>query len=64
MQNAFNWADKLRRSNSESLEEYKLRNLVFSALIQQMFNRELSAPFNNFPGFQRLEDLKQFFVNN
>lgn len=60
---AFDWSSRLKAHGGKSVEEYKFRNMIYSALLRSVRNKSMTAPFNRPPNFTNLDDLREFTVS-
>lgn len=60
---AYDWSNRLKAHGGKSVEEFKFRNMIYSALLRNVRNRVMTAPFNRPPNFTKLDDLREFTVS-
>lgn len=60
---AYDWSHRLKAFGGKSVEDFKFRNMIYSALLKCVQSQSLTAPFNRPPTFQRLDDLREFSVS-
>lgn len=60
---AYDWSNRLKAHGGKSVEEFKFRNMIYSALLRNVRNKAMTAPFNRPPNFTKLDDLREFTVS-
>lgn len=60
---AYDWSSRLKAHGGKTVEDFKFRNLIYSALLRNVRNQEMVAPFNRPPTFSRLEELREYTVS-
>lgn len=60
---AYDWSNRLKAHGGKTVEDFKFRNMIYSALLRNVRNQDMVAPFNRPPTFSRLEELREYTVS-